>query len=293
MSSAPPDVLGATHEMPLRGIIRDSLAEWTKCALGPLDQEPAAHHLVLIRELEDISTGANTRLIVLMPPGSAKSTYASDYVDARVVRSGDTMTGLLILSADPVLGLGATTKEYTDGQFAKSLSTAGGTMTGALALAANPSSSLQAAPKQYVDDQVATSLPLAGGTLGGTLLLVGNPSGMMQAATKQYVDSQVATALSLTGGTLTGPIVGLTISSGTLVAMGNALISGGLSVGGGTIGLPTYTVTALPSATIGALAYATNGRKSGETGGGGTGVLVVSGSGGQWISVMSGAAVLA
>jgi hypothetical protein len=76
MSSAPPDVLGATHEMSLRGTIRDSLAEWTKCALGSLDQEPAAHHQVLIRELEDISTGANTRLIVLMPPGSAKSTYA-------------------------------------------------------------------------------------------------------------------------------------------------------------------------------------------------------------------------
>ena len=77
MSSAPPDVFGATNETPLRSSIRDSLAEWTKCALGPLDQEPAAHHQVLIHELEDISTGANTRLIVLMPPGSAKSTYAS------------------------------------------------------------------------------------------------------------------------------------------------------------------------------------------------------------------------
>ena len=77
MPNAPPDVLGATHETLLRGTVRDSLTEWTKCALGPLDQEPAAHHQVLIRELEDISTGANTRLIVLMPPGSAKSTYAS------------------------------------------------------------------------------------------------------------------------------------------------------------------------------------------------------------------------
>jgi predicted phage terminase large subunit-like protein len=77
MSSASPDLLGVAHETPLRGLIRDSLTEWTKCALGPVDQEPAAHHHALIRELEEISTGANTRLIVLMPPGSAKSTYAS------------------------------------------------------------------------------------------------------------------------------------------------------------------------------------------------------------------------
>ena len=81
MPNAPPDVLGATHETLLRGTVRDSLTEWTKCALGPLDQEPAAHHQVLIRELEDISTGANIRLIVLMPPGSAKSTYASVNTD--------------------------------------------------------------------------------------------------------------------------------------------------------------------------------------------------------------------
>ena len=77
MPSAPRDVPGVASETPLRGTIRDNLAEWTKCALGVLDQEPAAHHRVLIRELEEISTGANTRLIVLMPPGSAKSTYAS------------------------------------------------------------------------------------------------------------------------------------------------------------------------------------------------------------------------
>lgn len=77
MSSAPPAVLDASNEAPLRGSIRGSLAEWTKSALGPLDQEPSAHHQVLIRELEEISSGRNTRLIVLMPPGSAKSTYAS------------------------------------------------------------------------------------------------------------------------------------------------------------------------------------------------------------------------
>jgi len=86
---------------------------------------------------------------------------------------------------------------------------------------------------------------------------------------------------------------GLTISSGALVAKGGASVTGGLSVGGGTIALPTYAVASLPSTVAGALAYATNGRKTGEAAGAGSGVLVVGGSGGQWISVMSGTAVLA
>ena len=247
-------------------------------------------------------------------PTTALQAATKEYVDARVFRLGDTMTGPLILSGDPTTALEATTKEYTDGQFAKSLPAAGGTMTGPLTLAANPTSTLQAAPRQYVDDQVATALPLTGGSLSGALLLAGNPSGMMQAATKQYVDFQFATALPLSGGTLTGPVsidntisfsgassfqssvsmsAGLTISSGTLVAEGSASIAGSLSVGGGTIGLPTYAVAALPLCTVGALAYATNGRKIGEAAGVGTGVLVAGGSVGQWISVMSGTAVLA
>jgi len=72
-----PDHLGVPNELPLRSAIRINLTEWTKCALDPLDQVPAPHHNLLIRELEEISTGANARLIVLMPPGSAKSTYTN------------------------------------------------------------------------------------------------------------------------------------------------------------------------------------------------------------------------
>ncbi len=39
--------------------------------------EPAAHHRLLIAELEAMERGELDRLMVLMPPGSAKSTYAS------------------------------------------------------------------------------------------------------------------------------------------------------------------------------------------------------------------------
>jgi predicted phage terminase large subunit-like protein len=38
---------------------------------------PAVHHRLLIRELEAVEHGECPRLMVLMPPGSAKSTYAS------------------------------------------------------------------------------------------------------------------------------------------------------------------------------------------------------------------------
>ena len=39
--------------------------------------EPAAHHRLLIAELEKVARGETPRLAMLMPPGSAKSTYAS------------------------------------------------------------------------------------------------------------------------------------------------------------------------------------------------------------------------
>jgi len=45
--------------------------------LADQDQEPARHHKVLIAKLEAVARGSCERLMVQMPPGSAKSTYAS------------------------------------------------------------------------------------------------------------------------------------------------------------------------------------------------------------------------
>lgn len=39
--------------------------------------QPARHHQLLLKELEKIASGENDRLMVFMPPGSAKSTYGS------------------------------------------------------------------------------------------------------------------------------------------------------------------------------------------------------------------------
>lgn len=64
------------QEMRRRECRRSLLAFCTE-ALRPLGLTPAAHHILLINELEAIARGDNDRLLVNMPPGSAKSTYAS------------------------------------------------------------------------------------------------------------------------------------------------------------------------------------------------------------------------
>lgn len=45
--------------------------------LQPIERPQAAHHRVLIEKLEAVERGDIRRLMVFMPPGSAKSTYAS------------------------------------------------------------------------------------------------------------------------------------------------------------------------------------------------------------------------
>jgi len=57
----------------LRQETRKSFLKWClQCGF-----EPALHHRLVISELEKIVAGENDRLIILMPPGSAKSTYTS------------------------------------------------------------------------------------------------------------------------------------------------------------------------------------------------------------------------
>ena len=61
------------RELSLRRSIRRSLTDWSlHCGFVP-----AAHHRLLIEKLEAVARGEVDRLMVFMPPGSAKSTYAS------------------------------------------------------------------------------------------------------------------------------------------------------------------------------------------------------------------------
>ncbi len=66
----PPD---AAAELLLRRKARASLAEWAKLN----GFQPARHHSLLLHRLEAVARGEVDRLAIFMPPGSAKSTYAS------------------------------------------------------------------------------------------------------------------------------------------------------------------------------------------------------------------------
>ncbi len=60
-------------ERKARNESRRSLTEWCRqCGF-----EPAAHHRIIIEELEAVVRGDVDRLALFLPPGSAKSTYAS------------------------------------------------------------------------------------------------------------------------------------------------------------------------------------------------------------------------
>ena len=67
----------AKQERALRKTIRHSLESWCRFALEAREQAPAAHHLAVLDALEDLAAGRVRRLMLLLPPGSAKSTYAS------------------------------------------------------------------------------------------------------------------------------------------------------------------------------------------------------------------------
>lgn len=96
-------------------------------------------------------------------------TSSSSAIAGKLDKSGGTMTGALILAADPTTALGAATKQYADLMVPKT----GGTMTGVLTLSADPTSALHAATKQYADLKLA----LTGGTLSGKLTLAASASG--------------------------------------------------------------------------------------------------------------------
>ena len=125
--------------------------------------------------------------------------------------TGGTMTGPLILSADPItLPLQAATKSYVDttvtNRLVGYLPLTGGQMTGTLRLAGNASGPLDAVPLQQLQGLDSLYVKLSGGTMSGPLYLYADPSGPMGAATKQYVDTKVGSAPPMTVSDTAPPI---------------------------------------------------------------------------------------
>lgn len=78
----------AAWELGQRRAIRRDFGLWCGHALAPQGLAPAAHHRLLIRELQAVADGVHDRLMVFMPPGSAKSTYTSDLFPAWFLAQG-------------------------------------------------------------------------------------------------------------------------------------------------------------------------------------------------------------
>ena len=133
-------------------------------------------------------------------------------IDSKVAKAGDTMTGALVLHADPVASLEAATKNYVDGGDAQKVDKAGDTMTGALILAADPTTALEATTKQYVDTNLSSHasdnslhLTAAQNTFLDAVTVTAAEVNYLSGTTSN-VQGQIDSKLNLTGGTLTGAL---------------------------------------------------------------------------------------
>ncbi len=147
------------------------------------------------------------------------NTETLDALAAQVSRSGDTMTGPLILSGDPVDVLGAVTKQYADAvrsdltaQIDTRVIKTGDTMSGHLSHDLAPTAPQHTATKAYVDASDDARVAVAGDAMTGPLLLSGPPTDDLHAATKAYVDN--GSYQSVVGGDVTyaGKVVKLNAS---------------------------------------------------------------------------------
>lgn len=70
------EALAITTELRKRIAARESFEAFCEYRL-PADQKMAAHHRLMARRLQDVAEGKCDRLMLQLPPGSAKSTYSS------------------------------------------------------------------------------------------------------------------------------------------------------------------------------------------------------------------------
>jgi hypothetical protein len=157
--------------------------------------------------------------------GEVNRTYVDDQDALRVLKAGDTMSGPLVLPADPTANLQAATKQYVD-------SHAGGGAASAVTFAPGgnvAATNVQAAIAELDNEKVAK----AGDTMTGPLALPADPTANLQASTKQYVD---AVALLVPHAATVTPLAGATIGAvGTSVkyAREDHVHPGGSGGGGG------------------------------------------------------------
>lgn len=146
-------------------------------------------------------------------PTSSLQAATKDYVDLRVERNGDTMSGPLSF-VTPTQNAHAS-KKYVDDKIDTTLPLDGTrAMTGELNMnnkkistLADPIQANHAANKRYVDSEAAKLLPKSGGSMTGTLTLNADPTTNFQASTKKYVDEMFDDAFPINGSrAMRGPL---------------------------------------------------------------------------------------
>jgi len=124
-----------------------------------------------IARIADVDAEETARIAAVSAEETAR--IAGDAL--KVAKAGDTMTGPLVLNADPSSALHSATKQYVDAGDADQVNKTGDSMTGALAMGDNkitglatPTATADATNKSYVDAEIATTLAtgVAGGPIG-------------------------------------------------------------------------------------------------------------------------------
>lgn len=82
MSLPPLSAADAASELQRRRHIRRDFGAWCRYALKPLGHEPAKHHDFVNGKLQAVADGKIRKLMISLPPGSAKSTYGSQLFPA-------------------------------------------------------------------------------------------------------------------------------------------------------------------------------------------------------------------
>ena len=91
MPSKPEIIIELQHRRAARKSIKEYIYYMRQTMLPAFEHDPAAHHLILIPEFEDMLNGVFVKGAFSLPPGSAKSFY------------GSVILPTLILARDPKL----------------------------------------------------------------------------------------------------------------------------------------------------------------------------------------------
>jgi len=248
-------------------------------SLAPVEDENATR-----KDYVDAADGVNAAAAASAQSNAAAAAAAAaaaqTTANAALPKAGGTMTGAIVLAADPAATLQPATKQYADALVGAGTATdtvignrtitdtsvaTGDTSTltnllswlGNVIKAITGKSSWRTAPRTTLENAVK----LNGDTMTGALTLSGAPTVDLHAATKKYADDADALKLNLAGGTLTGalvlsgaPTTGLNPATKTYADAGDALnlpLAGGTLSGALTVqaALSAYQLS-LPAATL-------------------------------------------